>query len=325
MRLKPVWLDAIALMVAVLLGGYWQMAGAQFLPPLRLTEWLDKQSDVLFTQAPTGHLTYQPVAYDSSVLGSQRTYGVVLPPGYHQHPNQKYPVIVLLHGGHGTWQDWLLPQKGNALTTLEQLYQTGKLPPSIVITPDGNDKRGSSPYWDPQYFDGPHGKLATALGNELVQVIQHRYRALSDPAFWAIGGLSSGGWGALNIGLHYPQHFSVLFSHSGYFVDRSGPQNSPLHVVQQLSAGDRHQLRIYLDTGTVDQRYLSQAKKFHRALDQLHVANLFQVFPGAHSWSFWRQHLADSLAYVGQQFQAAQGTAAGLGAPAAAQPEGDRR
>ncbi len=253
----------------------------------------------------TGPLSYTIATYNSDLMGQPRTYGVVLPPGYNAAGHQRYPVILLLHGGHGGPTDWLQPDKGNALATLQQLYQAGRLPPSIVITPDGNDHRGSNSHWDPQYRDGPYGPVLTALGRELVQVIKTRYLTLPDAAYWAIGGLSSGGWGALNIGLHFPDQFGVLFSHSGYYIDRSGPQNSPINQVRTLSTNHLQRLHIYLDTGTSDRRYLAQTIAFHQELDALHVAHQFSAFPGAHTWRFWRQHLADSLSYVGTQFQQA--------------------
>lgn len=250
----------------------------------------------------TTNLSYQLETYNSQVMGGSRTYGICLPPGYTQNPNQRYPVIFLLHGGHGDPTDWFNPKKGSALTTLQQLYAQGKLPPSIIITPDGNDKRGSSAKWDPQYFDGPNGKVSTAIGDELVQIVSNRYRTLSKPDFWAMGGLSSGGWGAVNVGLRHLNHFSILFSHSGYFVDKSGPQNSPMHYIKTLSPQNRQRLRVYLDTGTADGEYLSQAQKFNALLNQLQVKNVFNTFSGTHSWRYWRKHLADSLTFVGEQF-----------------------
>jgi enterochelin esterase-like enzyme len=251
-------------------------------------------------------LSYQYETYTSRAMGQQRSYGVSLPPGYDQHPNQRYPVIFLLHGGHGDQTDWWQPGKGNALVTLKQLYQTSGLPPSIIITPDGNDKRGSSRYWDPEYIDGKDGKVATAIGDELVKVVQSRYRTLPTPDFWAIGGLSSGGWGAINIGLHHPDHFSVLFSHSGYFTDRSGAQNSPLQFVSTLPEQVQQRLRIYMDTGLSDKDYLEQARAFHHHLEQLGITNQFQAFPGSHTWDYWHQHLTDSLTFVGNQFKNSQ-------------------
>ena len=250
-------------------------------------------------------LTYKIETYDSEAMGGSRTYGVSLPPDYEQNPNQRYPVIFLLHGGHGYPQDWFA-KKGGALITLQKLYAADKLPPSIVITPDGNDKRGSSPYWDPQYFDGPNGKVSTAIGNELVKVVQSRYRTLPNPDFWAMGGLSSGGWGAVNVGLHNINNFSILFSHSGYFQDKSGAENSPITYIKTIPTQANKRLRIYLDAGKSDTEELDDARQFNQVLSQLKIYNMFRQFPGSHTWDYWREHLADSLTFVGEQFRISQ-------------------
>ncbi|OKH58074.1 alpha/beta hydrolase [Scytonema sp. HK-05] len=246
--------------------------------------------------------TYKIETYNSEVMQGSRSYGVALPPGYNQNPNQRYPVIFLLHGGHGNADHWFA--KGDALTILQQLYATGKLPPSIVITPDGNDKRGSSPYWDPDYIDGPNGKVSTAIGDELVKVVKARYRTLPNPAFWAIGGQSSGGWGAMNVGLHYLNRFAILFSHSGYFQDKSGPQNSPITYIKTIPPQAKKRLRVYLDTGLADTEIgLDEAKKFSQVLTTEKIYNMFYQFPGGHTWNYWHEHLADSLTFVGRQFK----------------------
>ncbi|WP_392533852.1 alpha/beta hydrolase [Nostoc sp. C117] len=250
-------------------------------------------------------LTYKIETFNSQVMGASRTYGVSLPPGYEQNPKQSYPVIFLLHGGHGNPSDWFLQNKGEALKTLQQLYITGKLPPSIIITPDGNDKRGSSPYRDPAYIDGPYGKVSTAVGNELVKVVQSRYRTLNNPNFWAIGGLSSGGWGAVNVGLHNLDHFSILFSHSGYFQDKSGPTNSPISYIKNIPLQAQKRLKIYLDAGTSDMEEIEESEKFSKVLKKLKIYYVSRQYPGSHTWQYWREHLADSLTFVGQQFRSA--------------------
>ncbi|HEY9671868.1 MAG TPA: alpha/beta hydrolase-fold protein [Waterburya sp.] len=275
---------------------------ASFAAPQPRLSQLDNPSAPV-TEAP---LTYKLETYKSRVIRGKRTYGVALPPDYDENPNQRYPVIFLLHGGHGTPTAWFEKDKGAALTTLQQLYAEGKLPPSIIITPDGYDQRGTSAYRDPEYLDGPNGKIATGIGNELVSVIQSRYRTLPAPNFWAIGGLSSGAWGAMNIGLHYPNHFSILFSHSGYFRHKSGSQNSPISLVKRLNPEQRRKLRIYLDTGETDSFYLKENQQFSTVLNRLGIKNVFHEFPGEHTWRYWREHLADSLSFVGEQFQQAQ-------------------
>lgn len=259
---------------------------------------------------PKSTVSYQIETYQSQIFGGERTYGVVLPPGYAQNQNQQYPVIFLLHGGHGDPTAWFI--KGNALKVIQALYKDGRLPPSIIITPDGNDSRGTSPYWDPEYINGRYGNLVSAIGDELVKEIKQRYRTRPEPEFWAIGGLSSGGWGAMNVGLHYPETFKTMFSHSGYFVDKSGAENSPIDYIKTIDPQTRKSIAIYVDAGEGDGVYLTQSQEFHQVLDQLEVKNQFNEFPGGHGvkgqevgWGFWHKHLADSLAYVGQRFQSA--------------------
>jgi len=283
----------IAILAAI---GYWYVfiAGAPQLDRPQLIK--DKR------------LKFHLETFKSAAMGEVRTYGVILPPGYAQQAQQRYPVIFLLHGGHDDARAW--EEKIAASSVLHSLYAKNKLPPSIIITPDGNDNRGSSPLWDPQYYDGPNGNVGTMIGSELVQVVKSRYRTLDSPQFWAIGGLSSGGWGAFNIGLHHLDNFNILFSHGGYFTDSSGSANSPQYLVQQLPVQKRRQLRAYIDVGQGDPRFLASSEKFHQALDNLDIANEFRVFPGGHGisgpdvgWNYFHKHLADSLSYVGDQFK----------------------
>ncbi|UBF25709.1 esterase family protein [Kovacikia minuta CCNUW1] len=301
MRLKKIIGVGVALLATIAAGGYWYVFidGAQ---------QLDGPDSAMAAEKTT--LSYNLATYNSQVMGMPRTYGVMLPPGYSQHPHQHYPVVFLLHGGHGDPTDWF--KKGAALPVIQKLFESKRLPLSIIITPDGNDSRGSSPLWDPAYIDGKNGRVLSAIGSELVHVVQKTYRTKPQPQFWAIGGLSSGGWGALNIGLHFPQNFSVLFSHSGYFTDQSGPNNSPMTSIAKLSPTLRRNLRIYLDAGQGDGKFLTQSQEFHAELTQLGVQHVFHEFPGGHGiygadvgWNYWHHHLQDSLTFVGDRFKEA--------------------
>ncbi|MBW4518470.1 MAG: esterase family protein [Scytolyngbya sp. HA4215-MV1] len=253
-------------------------------------------------------LTFQVKTFTSQAMGKVRRYGVVLPHDYDKQPNQRYPVIILLHGGHGNERDF--QDKAQLTSVLHDLYQRGKLPPVIVITPDGNDNRGSSPFWDSDYYDGPNGNIGTLIGTELIQVVKSHYRTLNQPQFWAMGGISSGGWGALNIGLRHLDQFHLLFSHTGYFTDNSGAANSPQSFIQQIPASQRKSLSIYLDAGEDDHRYVKATRQFHQTLQRLRISNEFHLFPGGHGivgknvgWNYWHQHLANSLTFVGQRFK----------------------
>lgn len=300
MKIAKVLISVASAIAVLTTAGYWYVfvLGAPQLDPPRV-------------QADTG-LKFQLETFKSQAMGTVRNYGVILPPDYNKNSQKRYPVIFLLHGGHDDARAYA--DKYALLDILHEFYQSGKLPPSIVITPDGNDNRGSSPLYDPDYYDGPNGKVGTLIGTELVQIVKSRYRTLAQPQFWAMGGVSSGGWGAFNIGLRQLNHFNILFSHSGYFTDNSGPQNSPQKIVQYLPVEKRQRLRVYLDAGKNDTELLASTKAFNETLNKLGVEKVFYVFPGGHGlsgpdvgWNYFHKHLKDSLSYVGKQFKTAQG------------------
>lgn len=255
-------------------------------------------------------LKFQVQTFDSKAMGAPRHYGIILPPDYDKQPERHYPVIFLLHGGHDDERAFY--DKYAITSVLEQLYRSSQLPPSILVSPDGSDNRGSSPFWDPQYYDGPNGNIGTLIGSELPQVIKSRYRTLDDPKFWAMGGVSSGGWGAYNIGLRHLNNFNILFSHSGYFTDSSGAANSPNQFIQQLPKTELKAIRAYLDAGQSDPNLLASTQQFHQTLESLGAASEFHSFPGGHGltgadygWNYFHKHLVDSLDYVGRQFRRA--------------------
>lgn len=256
-------------------------------------------------------INFQVKSFYSEAMGQQRRYGIILPPGYEKHPKRRYPVIFLLHGGHGDERDYY--EKAGITTTLKDLYRDKKLPAALIIMPDGNDNRGSSPFWDSDYFDGANGKVSTYIGVDLVKEVKQQYRTIEDSHYWAMGGLSSGAWGAYNIGLRHLNRFTIFFSHTGYFVDKSGTENSPQDFVEQIPQTERKRIRAYLDAGEADEKYLDTTRDFHQVLDRLGIYNEFYVFPGGHGivgqnvgWNYWRQHLADSLSFVGRQLRHVQ-------------------
>jgi enterochelin esterase-like enzyme len=253
-------------------------------------------------------LNFQVKSFYSNAMGEQRRYGVILPPGYEKHPERRYPVIFLLHGGHGDEQDYYT--KAGITATLKKLYQDEKLPAALIIMPDGNDKRGTTPFWDSEYFDGENGNVATYIAVDLVQEVKGQFRTIEDSHYWAMGGLSSGAWGAFNIGLRHLDKFTIFFSHTGYFIDKSGTQNSPQIFIEDIPQSERQRIRAYLDAGEGDEKYLDATRDFHNVLDRLGIYNELHVFRGGHGivgqdvgWNYWRKHLADSLSFVGQQFR----------------------
>jgi S-formylglutathione hydrolase FrmB len=134
---------------------------------------------------------------------------VILPPGYTDPANagHRYPVVYLIHGyPFGGPRDWLT--SGDAPGTLLALQQAGVIAPMIVVSVD---MTAGNPSTDWECLDVPGGpQLETYLAKTVVPAIDHRYRTLADRTHRALGGMSGGGFGALNIGLHHVDEFATL-------------------------------------------------------------------------------------------------------------------
>ena len=92
---------------------------------------------------------------------------------------------------------------------------------AIVVAPDGFSRWGGA-----QYLDSPAiGNYETHLVREVVPAIDARFRTVATRDARAIGGKSSGGFGALALAMRNPDLFSAVASHAGdmYFELRGFP------------------------------------------------------------------------------------------------------
>jgi enterochelin esterase family protein len=140
---------------------------------------------------------------------------VWLPPSYHTAAarSRQYPVVYFLAGfgstggslfQGGPWQPGLAER-------LARLVQSGAMGEVIVVAPDGFNRYGGS-----QYLDSPAtGRYETHLCDEVVRAVEGRFRAIAHRDGRAIAGKSSGGFGALVLGMRHPELFSAIASHAG--------------------------------------------------------------------------------------------------------------
>src|SRR5207302_4168675 len=88
--------------------------------------------------------------------------------------------------------------------------------PMILVMPFGS----TGTFTDKEWVNGyrPHENWETFVARDVVRAVDTRYRTIRSGSGRALGGLSEGGYAALNIGLHHPGEFGVLESWSGYVV-----------------------------------------------------------------------------------------------------------
>ena len=142
----------------------------------------------------------------------ERRVPVYLPPSYDHEPARRYPVIFLLTGfgsrGRGLLND--NPWSPSIDDRLDALIAAG-CPEAIAVMPDAFTRFGGSQYMD----SGATGAYETHLIQELVPWVDATFRTLGERAHRGIAGKSSGGFGALRLGMRHPDVFAALACHSG--------------------------------------------------------------------------------------------------------------
>jgi enterochelin esterase-like enzyme len=248
----------------------------------------------------------------SPALGGRRQQVVVyLPPGYDAHPALRYPVLYLLHGSPGTPHAFLHELR---MGVLDDVYTTlQRAQPLILVMPFGSTGQFTDEEWANGYR--PHQAWETFLARDVVRAIDSRFRTVRSGAGRALAGLSEGGYGALNIGLHHPGEFGVLESWSGYAnadpirsIFGTSPErlrwNSPSHLVSRVAPSlRRDRTYVWMYTGTTD-RLRAQNASFAEALTKLHVRHRYFVVEGGHEWAVWRRFAPGAYLFAARHLRA---------------------
>ena len=247
--------------------------------------------------------TTQEISVSSPALGGRSQQVVVyLPPGYAGNAARRYPVFYLLHGFPGRPAAFLLTVRAGVVDDI--LTAKGRAQPLILVMPFGS----TSTFTDKEWANGvgSHEGWETFVARDLVHAIDSRYRTIANGSGRALGGLSEGGYGALNIGLHHPGEFRVLESWSGYekaddlkSIFGGDPllltRNSPLDTLAQAAPALRAaNTYVWFYSGTTD-RLRKQNRAFDAELAREGVAHRFFLVRGGHNWGLWRGQASRAL------------------------------
>ena len=294
----PLWL-VVALAVAVFLPvGF--VGTARYLNNFWLYRGYPPPHDPSFVTQPG---STEAIAVASPALNGRRQQVIVyLPPGYANEPGRRYPVFYLLHGFPGRPAAFLLTVRAGVVEDI--LLAKKKIRPMILVMPWGS----TGTFTDKEWANGvtPGSGWETFVVQALVRAIDARYRTIATGAGRALGGLSEGGYGALNIGLHHPGMFSVLESWSGYeLADKvrsifgGDPSvlalNSPLDELPLRAAAlRRDRVFVWFYSGRKD-RLRRQNAAFAVELARTGIAHRYFTVRGGHDWSLWRGNAALAL------------------------------
>lgn len=250
----------------------------------------------------------------SACMNRNLRAAVVLPDAYRKAKKRSFPVLYLLHGGSGSFRDWLTktPDK----TLLHRLADQYHL---IIVTPDGDPTS--------YYFDSPlvsTSQFETFIANELIGTIDSTYRTVRDRKGRVIAGLSMGGHGAMFIASRHPDRYAAVGSMSGVmnintatwkvpaefarsraenFAKLLGPPtagDAPYPGYTLVTLADRlkaNQLPIILDIG-VDDFLIEGNRDLHRQLVANQTPHDYTERPGGHTWEYWQNALPYQVLFL---------------------------
>jgi S-formylglutathione hydrolase FrmB len=285
--------------------------------------------------------------FHSDALGVDKDYVVYLPAGYAADPARRYPVIYMLHGLGGNETMWA--GVGKLAATADQLHLQ-----AIVVMPDGDagfwangatkvDRAAClqtrpifSEHEDAADYCVETPAYEDYVIRDLIGHVDATYRTIAERGGRGIGGLSMGGFGALQLAMRHPDLFVSTASHSG--VDAllyAGPwpyQAGKVVLATDVSTWGRElepiggqirgifgadlanwqahdpavlagkladgDLAIYLDCGTEDDFQLHNGAQYlHDILTERGVSHEWYLGPGKHDFVFWHDRLDDSLRF----------------------------
>ncbi|MGN6164024.1 MAG: alpha/beta hydrolase [Flavisolibacter sp.] len=216
-----------------------------------------------------------------------------------------FPVVYLLHGHGGGYDDWI--KQVPKIADYADQYQT------IIVCPDG-----AVSSW---YFDSPLDstmEFETYIAKEVPTYVDAHLHTIANRNARAITGLSMGGHGGLFLGFRHANFFGACGSMSGGVDLRpfpkkwnistrigdssSYPENwknySVITIVEQKPADS---LAIIFDCGTEDFFYKVN-HSLHEKMLRLKIPHDYIERPGKHDWNYWANAVQYQLLYFRNYF-----------------------
>ncbi|MBO6069151.1 MAG: esterase [Bacteroidales bacterium] len=256
--------------------GTGKMSSAIEIPEVGVDFYLPKD-------VPHGEIRMQ--RYWSELTQAWRTCYVYVPYEYEQKPDKRYPVLYIYHGAGEDETGW--PIQGKMDNIMDNLIAAKQAVPMLIVS-----DRGEARIPGASMAGGPRGmfnfdnvdKLAT---EELIPMIDSKYRTLTDRDHRAITGLSMGGFIAWSVGLNHPE----LFAYVGGFSGSGMAQNPDAYPA---SLNDQYKL-LFISTGSEESPQMySTVTNFRDVLEKNGVKHIYYESPGVgHEWLNWRRSLKE--------------------------------
>lgn len=178
-------------------------AGAQDEPqPVADPTTIEVDSKVYDVNSPNVDQKMQIVEFDAISIGRTTKYMVLLPEGYTDDDDKRYPVLYLLHGLLQNYTVWPMLGAAHYMNRYDL----------IIVMPDAGNS------WYINWSENDGGEINNwedFIIYDLIHSVDQIYKTIPSREGRAINGLSMGGYGAIMMGLRHPSMFSSIGSHSG--------------------------------------------------------------------------------------------------------------
>ncbi len=227
---------------------------------------------------PKGKL--ETITYNSKSIGVDRKAVVYTPPNY--DPNQKYPVLYLMHGIGGNETHWTTLCAANKV--LDNLIADKGALPMIIVMPNGRataDPPSSNFMSDFNYY----AFFEKDLLQDLMPYIESRYSVKADRDYRALAGLSMGGGQGLNFGINNIDTFAWV----GGFSSAPNLQQPDILVAKIQRANDKLSL-LWIGCGDKD-NLITGSWNLHQGLVKAKIDHVWYVDSGMHEVAVWNNNL----------------------------------
>lgn len=250
--------------------------------------------DALWEPADVPHGNVDINFHLAKTLGDTRWFSVYTPPSYHENPEKQYPVLYLLHGSNDTAIGWVMIGAANFI--MDNLIAKGSANEMIVVMPFGH----AVPHGAPKDLARTNTeKFETYLINDVIPLVETKYRVLKSRKDRAIAGLSMGGGQAVIVGLKNLDKFSVIGSFSG-----AVPEEASEKIESILS--DARTVNDSLDLFWIgcgkDDFLLERNRAFSEMLKQTGIEHDLHITEGVHNYAVWRRYFATLAPNLFQTF-----------------------
>jgi S-formylglutathione hydrolase FrmB len=279
-------------------------------------------SELVTIETPSRNV--DPAHVEFNGPGGPLRANVLLPDGY--DGERRFPVFFLLHGLGDNFSPWT-GESGQAQEITKDLQ-------AIVVMPEAargfysswwNDGRRGDPGWERFFLD------------ELVPLVEERFRVMPGRRWHAIAGLSMGGMGATFLASQLPGYFGSAATFSG-FVSHQRPEipeglrayggvdyerifgpvdgfyatgHNPARLTDNLSAtrlfvtvgdgtpapGVESSPPAVAGGGVAEAELRAQNDDFVASARASRVDVDYRPKQGVHDWPYWRAALRDAIAW----------------------------